>query len=427
MAVLTQASIRLESCTYNPIRQLPVRSCRAREALFEQKGVSMPQALELSDFSTGSGDELSTSQPKYEQLRDYVISQIQSGVLEAGAALPSENRLASIMNVARSTVRQALAGLEQDGLVKRIHGKGTFVCEVAPGQLYRAQDLFALILPETETAFYPSLQRSFESAAAELHNQVVVCNSHNDVDKQASAILQLIDLRVAGVAIVPPTVTATPAFHIRQLQKHDIPVVCCSRSITGTKAPLLGIPFEAVGELAGEQIQQAGHRRVAFVSTSRSTATTAYERGLQKSLGRSVEVESFVSSSTRPTDYSQVASECNAWLDRIYADGRGPTAIFCGFDSLAESLYMLLSQRGLRVPQDVSLVGFGGTRRGGGLSAHLSSVTIDEVGMGHQAIDLLSRMRRGVVPIDADDHRDIPLAFNTGSTLASPPAEAAPR
>ena len=383
----------------------------------------MPQTLELSDLSAGAGEQLAGNQPKYQQLRDYVISQIQSGALEAGAALPSENRLASMMNLARSTVRQALAGLEQDGLVKRIHGKGTFVCDEAPTQLNQAQNLFALILPETETAFYPALQRSFESAAAALHNQVVVCNSHNDVDKQASAILQLIDLRVAGVAIVPPTVTATPAFHIRQLQKHDIPVVCCSRPVPATRAPLLGIPFEAVGQLAGERIRQAGHRRVGFVSTSRSTATTAYEQGLQKALGRSTHIESFVSSCTRPTDYLQVAAECNAWLDQVYADQRGPTAIFCGFDSLAESLYMLLVQRGLRVPQDVSLVGFGGTRRGGGLSAHLSSVTIDEVGMGRQAIDLLAQMRRGALAIDSVENRDMPLDFNTGSTLAPPPTE----
>lgn len=382
----------------------------------------MPQAVEPCQRSTAASDELVSSQPKYEQLRDFVLAQIQSGALEAGAALPSENRLASMMNVARSTVRQALAGLEQDGLVKRIHGKGTFVSEEAPGQLAQAQDLFALILPETETAFYPSLQRSFESAAAVLHNQVVVCNTHNDVDKQASAILQLIDLRVAGVAIVPTTVTATPAFHIRQLQKQGIPVVCCARPVAGTRAPLLGIPFEAVGQLAGEKIRQAGHRHVGFVSTSRSTATTAYEQGLRKALGRTVQLESFVSSSTRPTDYAQVAAECTAWLDRVYADGRGPTAIFCGFDSLAESLYLMLMQRGLRVPQDVSVVGFGGTRRGGGLSAHLSSVTLDEVGMGQQAIELLARMRRGLLPIEANEQRDLPLDFIPGSTLAPPPS-----
>lgn len=352
-----------------------------------------------------------------------MIAQIRSGALEAGAALPSENRLASMMSLARSTVRQALAGLEQDGLVKRIHGKGTFVCEASPIRVSQTQDLFALILPETETAFYPALQRSFELAAAELHNQVVVCNSHNDVDKQASAIMQLIDLRVAGVAIVPTTVTATPAFHIRQLQRHGIPVVCCSRSVPATRAPLLGIPFEAVGRLAGERIRLAGHRRVGFVSTSRSTATAAYEQGLQKALGKSIQVESFVSSSTRPTNYTQVAAECNAWLDRVYTGGRGPTAIFCGFDSLAESMYMLLVQRGLRVPQDVSLVGFGGTRRGGGLSAHLSSVTIDEVGMGRQAIELLAHMRRGALPIETVESRDMPLDFNIGNTLAPLPAE----
>lgn len=385
----------------------------------------MPQTLEGSELGPVAKQPLATSQPKYEQVRDYFIKKIRSGALEAGTALPSEARLATMMSVARSTVRQALAGLEQDGLVRRIHGKGTFVCDEAPSQIRQSQDLFALVLPETNTAFYPSLQRSFELAAAKLHNQVIVCNTHNDVDKQASAILQLMDLRVAGVAIVPPTVAVTPAFHIRQLQKHDIPVVSCARPVPGTKAPLLSIPFEAVGILAGERIRKAGHRRIAFVSTSRSTATAAYERGLQTAIGKENAVETFIGSTTRPTDYTEVASQCSAWIDRAFSGPARPTAIFCGFDSLAESLYMLLAQRGLRVPQDVSLVGFGGTHRTGGLSAHLSSVTLDEVGMANNAVELLSNMKSGLMPIDSAKNKNIPLAFTDGDTLAPPPKLAA--
>lgn len=371
-------------------------------------------STQLSEFPSGDDN---SHQPKYEQLRDYVVAQIESGALKSGAALPSENRLAENLKVARSTVRQALASLEKDGLVLRVHGKGTFVHEEAKQRLRKSQDLFALVLPETETAFYPSLQRSFENAAAELHNQVIVCNSNNDIDKQASAILQLIDLRVAGVAIVPTTKTATPAFHIRQLQKHNIPVVCCSRPVQGVQSPLLSIPFEDIGKLAGEEIRKAGHTHTAFFGSSQSTATDLYLQGFRHALGSDATVDVFVGSGPG-IDHESLSQESDAALDRLFQKPEPPTAIFCGFDSLAETVYMQLTQRRIRVPQDVSIVGFGGVFRGGGLSSHLASVAIDEVSLGEQAIEILERMRRGQIPLDSGEHRQISLSFNYGSTLA---------
>ncbi|PQO30129.1 GntR family transcriptional regulator [Blastopirellula marina] len=370
----------------------------------------------LADSSEFSG------QPKYEQLREHVVSQIKSGTLKAGAALPSESRLAEHLQIARSTVRQALAALERDGLILRVHGKGTFIHEEARQRLQKSQDLYALILPEMEAGFYPALQRSFEQAAGEMRNQVVVCNSNNEVEKQASAILQLIDLRVAGVAIVPATSGATPTFQIRQLQRNGIPVVCCSRPIPGTQTPVLAIPFENIGKLAGQKIGAAGHTRAAFFSTGKGTATDAYERGFREAMGARADVDVFISSGN-PTDYKTIEKDCGEAIDQLFQRPHPPTAFFCGFDSYAEMIYLMLAQRGLRVPTDVSLVGFGGTQRGGGLARHLTSVVIDEVGMGAQAVAMLASMRKGETPIDAHEVRQLPLSFNLGTTLYAPEAE----
>ena len=362
-----------------------------------------------------------TAQPKYEQLRDYVVAQIESGTIKAGAVLPSEHKLAETLQVARSTVRQALASLEQDGLIHRIHGKGTFIHDEARQRLRKGQNLLALIVPETEAAFYPSLQRSFESAAAELHNQVIVCNTNNDIDKQASVILQLIDLRVSGVAIVPTTAPTTPAFHIRQLQQHGIPVVCCSRPVVGTQAPLLAIPFEEVGRRAGEEIRQLGHRRVAYFSTGHGVASAAYEKGFRDAMGPKAKVSVFVASCP-PTDYRQLQVETAGALEKLLNSNAPPTAIFCGFDSLAEWVYLQVLRLGFRVPQKVSVVGFGGTFRGGGVASQLSSVTVDEIGLGKQAIELLAKMRHGAMPLDANESRQLPLSFNNGNTLGPCPS-----
>ena len=221
----------------------------------------------------------------------------------------------------------------------------------------------------------------------------------------------------AGVAVFVVGTIATPAFHIRQLQKHNIPVVCCSRPVQGVQSPLLSIPFEDVGKRAGEEIRKAGHKHVAFFGSSKSTATDLYIQGLQQTLGRDATIDTFVGSGPG-IDHDSLSQESNAALEKLFQKPEPPTAIFCGFDSLAETVYMQLTQRGIRVPQDVSIVGFGGTFRGGGLSSHLASVAIDEVSLGEQAIEILARMRRGQIPLDSGEHRQISLSFNFGSTLA---------
>src|SRR5882724_7792115 len=186
-------------------------------------------------------EELSSEHalPKYEQLRARLIGEVAAGRLRPGDILPPEPVIAERMNVARSTVRQALAQLEQNGLVRRVRGKGTFIHEDAHMRLRSGLDAFALVLPDTQKGYYPSLLSGFEAAAGALRSQVLVVSTSNDACKQADGILQLIDKKVAGAAIVPAMSPPTPAYQIRQLQQHQIPVVLCHRSVEGVRAPVL--------------------------------------------------------------------------------------------------------------------------------------------------------------------------------------------
>lgn len=68
-----------------------------------------------------------SSKPLYEQLKDMIELKINSGECKPDEQLPSERELGEIYNVSRITVRQALALAEQEGLVSKVHGVGTFV------------------------------------------------------------------------------------------------------------------------------------------------------------------------------------------------------------------------------------------------------------------------------------------------------------
>jgi len=72
------------------------------------------------------------ARPVYQQIADQLRSAITSGVLEAGAQLPSEHELVAEHGVSRGTARQAIMLLRNEGLIDVVHGLGSFVREPEP-------------------------------------------------------------------------------------------------------------------------------------------------------------------------------------------------------------------------------------------------------------------------------------------------------
>jgi DNA-binding GntR family transcriptional regulator len=87
--------------------------------------------------------------PVYKQIEASLRSGIDRGVYPVGSKLPSEDLIAEEYGVSRGTVRQALSELSNHGIIKRIHGSGTFVCE--PGNEFEIDtDHFISFLDELE-------------------------------------------------------------------------------------------------------------------------------------------------------------------------------------------------------------------------------------------------------------------------------------
>lgn len=72
---------------------------------------------------------MSTSKPRYQQLKDHIIERISSGELQPSDRVPSENELVEAMSVSRMTANRALRELNDEGYVDRVAGRGTFVSD----------------------------------------------------------------------------------------------------------------------------------------------------------------------------------------------------------------------------------------------------------------------------------------------------------
>src|SRR5262249_11360996 len=100
---------------------------------------------------------------KYQRVRDRLLAEIQAGRFGPGQPLPTEVKLAKSMGISRNTIRQALEKLEEEGLVERVQGRGTFVTADSQYQTSGQTDVFALISDELRAGFYSSLVKGFES------------------------------------------------------------------------------------------------------------------------------------------------------------------------------------------------------------------------------------------------------------------------
>jgi DNA-binding LacI/PurR family transcriptional regulator len=94
-----------------------------------------------------------------------------------------------------------------------------------------------------------------------------------------------------------------------------------------------------------------------------------------------------------------------------------PTALVTSFESIGEIAYLLALHRGLRIPEDLSIVTVGAADRKGAIVRRLACVTVDEQKAGLITAGMLDRMRRGLLDIDDQEVVPIDIGFDAAESL----------
>jgi len=354
-------------------------------------------------------------------VRQYVLDELASGRLKHGDCLPPETELASSLGVGRYSVRQALAELSRAGMVQRVKKRGTVVTVDRPAmQPKGARSDYALILPEIRSGVYPSLIKGFSEAAAAVHQEPMAYETAVDIYRQGDTILRLVQRELAGVAIVPVPVPM-PDYQFQALRSNGIPVVFCHRRTTSLKAPLIGWSFDEVGRLAAAALAELGHTRLAYVDVTRAVDSEGCLPGFLSELQRR-EIP-FSDESVFIGRHYLVDSETESdeeVVSRLLDHPQRPTGVFCGDDYVSERLFLAAMRRGLRVPEDLSIIGFGSTFRDGPVRSGLAAVALDEVELGRQAVRILSEICSGQRAPDDEEEILLSLTVLQGQSLGPP-------
>jgi DNA-binding LacI/PurR family transcriptional regulator len=161
-----------------------------------------------------------------------------------------------------------------------------------------------------------------------------------------------------------------------------------------------------------------------FTPHKTPVTTGAREAGLREGLragGGDLDDRFSYCGESTSTDISRQEQAVREALEKLLQDVNRPTAICATFDNLAELIYLHLCKLGVRVPEEMSLVGFGGPRREGAIIRRLTSVVVDEAAVGRRAVGLLQGMQQGRIPIHYGEETLMPLSWAEGNSLGPAP------
>jgi len=279
-------------------------------------------------------------------------------MLEPRPAAVTIKHVARACGLAPSTVSKALAGKpmvrqETRALVlaaaERLGYRASVLARSL--RLQRTWTVGALVA-DIANPFFAELVRGMEDALWARGYSLVICSTDYDARKELAFLHMLLDKRMDGLILAS---TASDGDEVPRLRQRGVPYVLLNRRHRSQPSDYVGIDNEAGVARAVAHLASLGHRRIAFIcgppdSSAAAERLAGYRRELRRQ-GLPVE-EALIA----PGDY--MAERGRAAVDRFLALAEPPTAIVSANDFMAIGAMERLQERGLRVPDEVSVTGF---------------------------------------------------------------------
>jgi DNA-binding LacI/PurR family transcriptional regulator len=254
--------------------------------------------------------------------------------------------------------------------------------QVARGLVTGRSRTIGLVVSDIRNPFFAEVARGAEDAAHRAGHDLVLCNSDLKAEKQMSYFDSLLAKRVDGIVMNSVAILS----HAQQDQLRDagVPIVLLNRSSNYRRfSSVLGDNLEG-GEIAGNYLIDLGHTKVVHITGPRAHGNFAdrakgflkafHDRGLPEPLV-------IYGEHTFAGGYESA--------NQLLGPDRRTTAIFAGNDVLAFGCIRAAIEKGIRIPDDLSIIGFDNVEMSQITSPPLTTVDQPKYEIGKAAIEML--------------------------------------
>jgi GntR family transcriptional regulator of arabinose operon len=327
--------------------------------------------------------------PKHSQLKEYLLQRIRNGEWPVGRQIATENALAAEFKFSRHTVRQALRDLEQEGWISRQKGRGTFVSD----HINNRSHTVAVIIKSITNHIFPDIVSEMENTLYEANFDMRLFLTHNNPQQESKYLQRAINSGVSGIIIEPARNTApcTNLEYYHEMERRGIPYLLIHSVWPELDPAYVLLDDCRGGYLATQYLLQLGHRRIASIFNTDLRQALDRQSGYKQALS-----EYGIQPDPRLIgDYqyrTQYASFPFQFTCELLKREDPPTAIFCYNDLDAIRVLEGVRQSGIKVPDDLSVIGYNDSILTTVTEVKLTSVKHPRREMGFEATRLMIDM-----------------------------------
>lgn len=253
---------------------------------------------------------------------------------------------------------------------------------VAKSMVTKSSGTLGLVVPDLRNPYFPVLAQGLEDTASTVGYTVMLGNSANDTEREWSFVRTAMAKQVEGLIF---TGTATGEDLVRTVLESGVAVVSADITLKHL-TDVIWIDHVEGGRLATAHLISLGHRQIAHVAGPH-WARAARERfeGYQVAMqeaGLPIDPD-LITHGDFQTESGSIATQA------LFTGTKRPTAIYAGNDLMAIGALKALAQLGIRVPDDVAVIGHGDGPYAAWWNPPLSSVAEPLYEWGRAAMDLL--------------------------------------
>lgn len=330
---------------------------------------------------------------KYLFLVEWIKEKLNAGELAPGDKLYSENELGAMFDMSRQTVRRAIGMLENEGIVERIQGSGTYISGRRKKSRKRTRNIMVITTYVDSYIFPVTLQSMVQNlSAAGYRAQILFTN--NQLENERKILERILEEDNVDGVIVEASKSAffNPNLeYYRQLMEKQIVFLFFNCKYPELDAPLVALDDAGVAEDAVRYLLKQGHRKIGGIFKLDDGQGKLRYGGYAKAL-----LDAGIRLDDRKVVWIDTEEQKNlrSIRDMILEKLSGCTAVFCYNDEVAFGLMELLRERGIRVPEEISVVSIDGSELSLLAEPAITSVPYPMEKMGKKAAENILRMIR---------------------------------
>ena len=309
--------------------------------------------------------------------------------------VPTLEDVASLAGVSKCTASRILAAPEgvrvpySTATQRKVHDAtaklGYKPSKLARGLTLAKTGIIGLVVPSITDSFFPSVTSALEARLTEAGYSVILANSNADSRTQRARIEDLLSWHVDGLMIAP-TQEAGEAGLFWELWRRKTPFVLLDRTFPETPFCSVSTEDETGAVMAVEHLFATGCRRIAWAGGPLGISTNRLRQaGYTAALIRhGLLPRSDYALVTPPSEEGGAQA-----ITRILALDPRPDAVFCFSDLLAFGILEACGRQGIRVPQDLAVVGYADLPHSAILKVALTTVRQPRALLGRRAAEVL--------------------------------------